>query len=138
MTLKEKLPNVASICTGIFGLFGSWNVCHQVCMGLLALAGILGVSASAVGMPLAFLQPYALPLWSLAVVFFGISIFMFFKMKGCCMSREALLANFGILVFAVPFEQVESVRPLFWLAGVAIIVFAAVLWLKKGRTKRKL
>src|SRR3989344_1338803 len=72
---KEKYINYFSSLSGVSGVFSSYQVCHSICLGVIALLSLIGITL--VGFPLLFLQKWALPLWSIALIIFGLSVIIF-------------------------------------------------------------
>ena len=63
-TIKEKVMGATGSVSGVASVFGSWQVCHNICLGLIAVLAVLGVTVT--GMPLLFLTKWAIPLWTIA------------------------------------------------------------------------
>src|SRR3989338_3588047 len=98
---KEKYVSYFSSLSGISGAFSSYQVCHSICLGIIALLSLIGITL--VGFPLLFLQKWALPLWSIALVLFSISIIL--NLKHEHISRNLLIFNFGAIIVGIPFEN---------------------------------
>ena len=64
--VKEKFVGIAGSVSGVTSFLGSWQVCHNLCLGLIAFLGILGITI--VGMPLIFLTKIAIHFWIVAIV----------------------------------------------------------------------
>ncbi|MEM4389451.1 MAG: hypothetical protein QXG98_02205 [Candidatus Micrarchaeia archaeon] len=121
----RKLIGVANSLFGSLGFVGSAHeVCHASCTVAIALLSVAGVSVS--GMPLLFLQDWALAFWGMGVAFMAFSIWL---ARGGfhAPSPKLLTANAGILIAGVPFGFVDALRPLLWLFG-GTMVTAAVAW----------
>src|SRR3989344_8300745 len=76
---KEKYVSYFSSLSGISGVFSSYQVCHSICLGVIALLSLIGITL--VGLPFLFLQKWALPLWTIALILYGISLFIYIKHK---------------------------------------------------------
>ncbi len=122
-----KAAAIAGTVSATAGLLGGYQVCHNVCMGLIALLSLAGITV--IGMPLAFLLPYAVPFWLAGAVLFLITLAFFFQNPGC-VSKNLILLNAGVLVAAVPFKELHGFQSLFWVFGGALIFFAAFRFLK--------
>lgn len=129
--VKEKLATISSSISGTLSFLGGYQVCHNLCLGIIALLSIIGITV--VGMPLLFLQKVAIPFWIAAVVLFAITLGIYVKMR--CLSRNLLLLNFGILLASVPFQGVKPVLPLLWISGGAIVM-VSILLMVKGRMRK--
>ncbi len=102
--IKEKIIGATGSVSGIASIMGSWQVCHNICLGIVALLGILGITV--VGMPLAFLTKVAIPLWSVAVALLIITILLYVKKK--CISRNLIMINSGLIIAGTPFPSFGS------------------------------
>lgn len=134
--IREKLASISSSLSGTLSFLGGYQVCHNLCMGIIALLSLIGITVA--GMPLLFLQKVAVPFWIAAVVLFTITLGLYIKMR--CLSKNLLLLNFGILVAGVPFPQVKPLLPLLWISGGAIVLIGVLLMVRgsigKGRMKK--
>lgn len=124
--LVEKSGSVASAVSGTVGFLGSYQVCHNICMGIIALLSIIGITV--VGMPLLFLTKVAIPFWIAAVVLLSITLFFYFKKR--CISKNLILFNIGIIIAGVPFYQVQGFIWLFWIIGGILVLTSIFFWLK--------
>src|SRR3989344_4469447 len=98
--IKEKFTVMAGSLSGAASILGSWQVCHNVCLGLIVLLSFIGIAVA--GMPLLFLTKIALPVWILAVFLLSISLFIYIKKK--CISGKLLLFNTGLITAGTPFQ----------------------------------
>ena len=119
---------LVSSASGTAGFLGGWQVCHTVCLGIISLLSLLGITI--MGMPLFFLTKVAVPFWITAVVLFGVTLGFYFRMK--CISKNLLLLNAGIIVAGVPFAAIKPVLPLFWIVGGTMVVVSVLLMVKKS------
>jgi len=129
MIHKEKLPGIAGGISGAASVLGSWQICHNVCLGLVTLLGLMGIIVA--GMPLAFLTTIAVPLWSVALLLLGVTFLLYLRKK--CISRHMLLINSGLVLAGIPFTSVQEYAPAFWTVGgliiaAGIIIFIRVRW----------
>ena len=124
---KEKYLNYFSSFTGASGIFSSYQVCHSICLGVIALLSLIGITL--VGFPLLFLQKWALPLWSIALILFGISIILYLKHKH--ISKNLLVFNSGAIIVGIPFEKLVFLRTYFLIIGFSVIIFSLYLIIKK-------
>ncbi|MEM3030852.1 MAG: hypothetical protein QXH27_03910 [Candidatus Micrarchaeia archaeon] len=123
--MREKLIGAANSLSGSLGFVGSaHDVCHASCTAAIALLSVAGVSVS--GMPLLFLQDYALLFWSMGVAFLAFSVWLA-RSGFHAPSPKLLTANAGILIAGVPFGFVDVVRPFLWILG-GTMVTAAAAW----------
>src|SRR3989344_8388438 len=111
--LTEKAIGATGSVSGAASILGSWQVCHNVCLGIVALLSLVGITV--VGMPLAFLTRLTVPLWTAALALFGITLFFYVSKK--CISSRLIMFNAGLLIAGVPFQQVQQFLPFFWAVG---------------------
>ncbi|MEM4282288.1 MAG: hypothetical protein QXU88_00140 [Candidatus Woesearchaeota archaeon] len=126
---KALAPNIANGCgtaSGILSFLGGYQVCHNVCIGIVTLLSAFGIVIA--GMPLFFLTKLALPFWLAAVGLLAIGLF--FYAKGLAISKALLLLNSGIIVAGTPFQLPKPVSLFFWAIGGAIVLAAVVLMAK--------
>lgn len=119
---EQKAVKVGSTVSSTASIFGSYQLCHSICMTLVSFLTILGITVA--GMPLVFLQKISLPLWSIAVVLLGASLAMKAKYKG--ISSNLLVLNMGLIVIGTPFKAAQPYAPLFWIVGGTVAAFAVV------------
>jgi len=115
--------------TGISGslsFLGGWQICHNLCLGIIALLSIIGISV--VGMPLLFLTQYAIYFWLVAVLLLIPTLIMYYKNRGC-ISNKLIIFNIGIVIASVPFVSLPYLF-VFWLLGGFLIAISAFLFLQ--------
>ncbi len=110
---NEKVAGALGGVSGATSILGSWQVCHNVCLAVVALLGALGIAVT--GMPLLFLTKVALPFWIAAVVLLAATVALSMRMR--CMPRKLLLFNGGLIVAGVPFPAVAAYAWVFWIVG---------------------
>src|SRR3989338_7247881 len=123
--LKEKLIGATGSISGVASVLGSWQICHNVCLGLIALLSVVGITVT--GMPLLFLTTLAVPLWTAAVVLLLITLFFYFTRH--CISSRLILLNTGLIIAGTPFSAVQKYNIFFWVIGGAISVTAIALFI---------
>lgn len=128
---KGKAITITSSVSGVMGFLGGYQVCHNVCLGIIALLSIIGITL--VGMPLLFLTKVAIPFWIAASFLFIISLFFYLRSK--CISKNLLLFNGGIIIAGVPFNALKDFLLFFWIIGGSIILISIVLFIKDKRVK---
>ncbi|HII16558.1 TPA: hypothetical protein HA361_01470 [Candidatus Woesearchaeota archaeon] len=131
--LKEKLATATGSISGAASIMGSWQVCHSICLGLIALLGIIGITIT--GMPLLFLNKIAIPLWSIAVILLGVTSYLYVTKK--CISKNLILLNTGLIIAGIPFPKVSSFQPLFWIIGGMAAIFGLTLFIREKLDKKK-
>ena len=129
---KEKLLGATGSLSGAASIMGSWQICHSICLGIISLLSVVGITIT--GMPLLFLTTIKTPLWLIAVVLLTASIALYQLKK--CISRNLITFNSGLVVAGMPFENLQTLSIYFWMAGGAICLAAVVLYFK-GRRKAK-
>jgi len=126
--LKARVLGALSGASGSLGFLGSLhNACHAICEAAIGFLAIFGIAVY--GMPLMFLQDYAVYFWAMAIVFIIPMALLYFYNKTCA-SREMLLGNAGVIVAGVPFAD-ATVAPFLWFAGGAMLAIAIALFAKK-------
>lgn len=130
---KNRKFVVFSGVSGSLSFLGGWQVCHNLCLGVIAFLSLVGISVA--GMPLLFLTQYAPYFWSLAIVLLIPTLFMYFRNRQC-MSKSLILFNVGIIVFSFPFFQEISLA--FWSIGAIIIIYTIISFAKNKIEKKKL
>ena len=125
-TLKEKLVGVTGSFSGVTSFLGSYQVCHNLCMSLVALLGLIGITVA--GMPLLFLTTVAVPFWIAAVVLFLITLIFYFTKK--CISHKQIIFNSGLIIAGVPFQSLQRFNLYFWIVGGALVLISAVWFVK--------
>src|SRR3990167_3028862 len=88
----------------------SHNFCHYLCLGVVALLSIAGITAA--GMPLMWLEDYAVYFWGMGLIFLAVSFYLLYT-RPFCISKNAIMANSGLLIIAVPIT-VGSLNYGFW------------------------
>lgn len=73
------------------GLGTSFAVCHSVCQSLISVLAVMGITL--LGMPLAFLEPYSIPLLIAAAASLGFSVWL---CKKHALPLRTLLKPLGI------------------------------------------
>lgn len=121
-SITEKMAGGASTASGALSFIGGWQVCHNICLGLIGVLAVIGISVE--GMPLEFLQVYAVPLWTIALVLLGITGYMYVKHK--CISKNLLAGNLGLIIAATPFKEIEPFQIAFWIIGFGLVGVAVI------------
>ncbi|HIH22029.1 MAG TPA: hypothetical protein HA222_05230 [Candidatus Diapherotrites archaeon] len=133
---KSQLGGKAAGSFGSLSAFlatlgSSWNVCHSVCMALLAFLAGFGIIIA--GFPLFFLFQYNVQLWLLALALSIVSLAMLLRMPKC-VSKKLLFFNAGVLIAGVPANLV-NLQPFSWIIG-GIIALAAIAWFLNSKIKK--
>lgn len=135
--IKEKIIGWTGSISGIASILGSWQICHNVCLAIVAILGVLGITV--VGMPLAFLTEIAVPIWTVAFILLLITIILYIKKK--CISKNLLLFNGGLIIAGIPFQSLQKFSVIFWVIGglmaAASIYFFVRGWLQKKKSDDK-
>lgn len=128
--LKERIIGLTGSASGITSVLGSWQICHNICLGIVAFLAVLGISI--VGMPLIFLTKIAIPFWSAALILLLITIAFYIKKK--CISRNLIMFNSGLIIAGTPF--LADFRLFFWIIGGVLALAATVIFIKKKMVKK--
>lgn len=129
--IKEKVVGIVGSFTGITSILGSYQLCHNICIGLIALLSVIGITIS--GMPLFFFTKIAKPFWIAAVVLLLISGIIYFKKK--CISRNLLIMNIGLIIAGVPFQPMQQYAIYLWVIGGIIVVVSIGLMIHAKMNK---
>ncbi len=132
--ITEKAASFSSSVSGALSFLGGYQVCHNVCLGIIAALSLIGITI--VGMPLLFLQKVTIPFWTLAVFLFIITLLLYFKKR--CISKNLLMLNSGIIIAGIPFKAVESYLSIFWIIGGTLVVLSLLFYIKGRLQKRKI
>lgn len=130
--LKEKAIGATGSVSGAASILGSWQICHSVCLGLIALLSIVGITIT--GMPLLFLTKVAVPLWSIAVLLLIAVIIMYKTRK--CISKNLIIFNSGLIIAGTPFQPLKQYSIIFWIFG-GLIAASGIFMFFKDRMESK-
>lgn len=119
----EKTGCITSNISGTLSFLGGYQVCHNVCLGIIALLSLIGITI--VGMPLLFLQKVAVPLWTAAVILLVITLAFYFRNR--CISKNLILLNIGVIIAGIPFKFLQDYSIVFWIIGGGIIFFSILI-----------
>ena len=131
--IKDKILGASGSLTGSLSFLGSYQVCHNACLALVAFLTFLGFTVA--GMPLLFLTKVAIPFWIAAVLLLSIMMILKYK-KIIRISDKVILLNSGLIIAGVPFQQVQNFNYVFWIAGGVLVIFS-VGWYIYGKVKKK-
>ena len=132
--LKEKIVAATGSLSGAASILGSWQICHNVCLALIAALSLIGITI--VGMPLLFLTKIAVPVWSIAVILLIITVAIYLKKP--CISRNLIIINSGLVIAGLPFRQLQKFSVFFWSIGGIVALVGISLFVKdKMQKKRK-
>ena len=130
--MKEKIIEATGSVSGIASILGSWQVCHNICLGIIALLSIIGITV--VGMPLLFLTKIAVPIWTVAVILLLVTIVIYMNKK--CISKNLIILNSGLIIAGTPFQPLQKFSILFWTVG-GILVLTGVSFFIKDKIEKK-
>ncbi|MBI4163387.1 MAG: hypothetical protein HY512_00875 [Candidatus Aenigmarchaeota archaeon] len=114
---------IAGSVSGAGSIISAHNVCHSICLAVVALLSVFGIFVSAD--ILMWLQDYNLFFWTMGVAFLAISLAIYYKMP-CCISTKMILFNVGLLIIGLPFLATFNI--VLWLIG-GYIVLLSISWL---------
>lgn len=133
LNIKEKISSLGSIFSSILSFLGSYQICHNVCLVIIAILGLLGITI--VGMPLLFLTKVAVPFWILAITLFIITLILYSMKK--CISKTILLINLGVIIAGTPSQFAQNYQPLLWVLGGSFILLGMLSYIKNKKEMRK-
>ena len=131
--LKEKLIGATGSVSGAASILGSWQICHNLCLALIAALSLIGITIA--GMPLLFLTKIAVPVWSIAVILLVVTISIYLKKP--CISRNLIVINSGLIIAGVPFQQLQKFSVFFWTIGGIVALAGVSLFIKDRMQKRR-
>ncbi len=131
--LKEKAVVTTGSLSGATSILGSWQICHNLCLGVIVLLGILGITV--IGMPLMFLRKIAVPMWSIAVILLLVVFLFYIKKK--CISKNLIIVNSGLIIAGTPFQTLQSFQVFFWTIGGILVVLGISLFIKDKINKKR-
>ena len=131
--LKEKLIGATGSVSGAASILGSWQICHNLCLALIAALSLIGITIA--GMPLLFLTKIAVPVWSIAVILLIITIAIYLKKP--CISRNLIIINLGLIIAGVPFQSLQKFSVFFWTIGGIVAIIGIFLFIKDKMKRRK-
>ena len=120
----------ASVASGAASVLGSWQICHNICLALVAGLSLLGITLT--GMPLGSLAEYAVIIWSVAVVALAATIGLYLWRR--CVSQGLLVLNAGLVVAGTPW--LPQIVILWYILGAMITAAGAAILIKERRAKR--
>lgn len=130
--IQEKVIAASGTLSGATSILGSWQICHSICLGLIALLSVIGITV--VGMPLLFLTKIAVPLWSIAFVILMATFILYLKKR--CISKRMIIFNSGLLIAGIPFAAVQKFAVVFWSIG-GLVAFIAIMWFIQEKLQRR-
>lgn len=133
INIKEKLLGISGSLTGTLSFLGGYQVCHNACLGLIAILTFLGFTVA--GMPLLFLTKVAIPFWIAAVLLLVIMLALNYK-KIIHLSNKMLLFNSSLIVAGIPFQQVQQFNYVFWVIG-GVLVVSSIGWYLYDKIKKE-
>lgn len=125
LPVKEgKALTAANAAVGGMGIISSYNVCHSLCMGIIAVLSFFGIFIT--GMPLLFLTKYQLYFWTFGIIILAIAAGLYFW-KGPCISKKMIVANGGLLLAGFPFARGYDF--VFIVIGFGIVLVTILVYL---------
>jgi len=148
---KDKVISATGSLSGGMSILSSYNVCHSICMGVIAALSVFGVAVA--GFPLAFLLPYQPYFWAIGIAILVVALILYTQakhslavpsgtgsareIKGPCISKHMILANAGLLVSGIPFAKSQFSSYLLLTIGLVIVAAAIALYLKEAKWTKK-
>ena len=131
--IKEKAIEATGSVSGAASILGSWQVCHNLCLGLIAVLGLIGITVT--GMPLLFFTKIAVPVWIVAVALLFITIAIYIKKQ--CISKNLILFNSGLIIAGTPFQALQKFSLFFWAIGGILALTGISLFVSKKIKNRR-
>ena len=119
--IKERVLGATGSISGSLSFLGGYQVCHNVCLGLISILTLLGFTIT--GMPLLFLTRVAIPFWAVALALLILAIILKFG-KNMEFSGKIILLNSGLIIAGIPFQELEQFNYIFWIVGGVFVVFS--------------
>ena len=111
----SKISGYFGFISGTGSIISAHNVCHSICMAVVALFSVFGIAVSSTA--LMFLQEYNMLFWSMGVFFLVVSLMLYARF-GKCISERMIAFNTGLLLAGAPF--LTDAQLVFWIAGFSI------------------
>ncbi len=118
---------IAGSVSGAGSIISAHNVCHSICLAVVALLSVFGIIVSSD--VLMWLQDYNLFFWVMGIAFLAISLVIYFKMP-CCISKKLILFNVGLIIVGFPFFIFLNL--VFWALGGGVTLFS-IGWYVRDR-----
>lgn len=131
--IKEKVIGATGSISGAASIMGSWQICHSLCLGLITLLGIVGITIT--GMPLLFLTKVAVPIWIIAALLLLATIIVYMSKK--CISKNLIIFNSGLIIAGTPFSSLQQFSALLWTAGGLVSAAGIFLFVKERIGNKK-
>lgn len=131
--IKEKAIGATGSISGAASILGSWQVCHNLCLALIALLSLIGITVT--GMPLLFLTRIAVPIWVIAVMLLAITLIIY--LKKACISKNLIIFNSGLIIAGIPFQPLQKFSVFFWSVGGILALGGASFFIKDKIEKRR-
>ena len=132
-SIKNKILGASGSLTGSLSFLGSYQVCHNACLALVAFLTFLGFTVA--GMPLLFLTKVAIPFWIAALTLLLITLILNYK-KIVRISNKIIFLNSGLIIAGIPFQRLQQFNYIFWITG-GVLVLSSVGWYFFDRFKAK-
>ena len=124
----EKTVGVSSGISGFASVLGSYQVCHALCLGVLALLSAVGIAA--VGMPFFFLTKVAVYFWVGALGLLLLTFLLSLKMR--CAPHKTLLLNSGLVIAGTPSSLAGEYTTYTLVVG-TIGILMSITWYIHGK-----
>jgi len=131
--IKKKTIGAMGSISGGVSILGSMQVCHSLCMGIIVILGVIGITLT--GMPLLFFTKIAVPIWIIAMILLSIIFYLYLKKP--CISKNLLFFNSGLLIAGIPFKELQSFRIEFWVVGGLFAIIGIGLYVKERISNEK-
>ena len=131
--VKEKIVSATGSISGAASILGSWQICHNICLGLIALLSLVGITV--VGMPLQFFTEIAVPMWLTAAGLLIVTILIYLKKP--CISKNLIIVNSGIIIAGVPFQPFQQYSLFLWIIGGAVVATGIYLFIRDRAKSKK-
>src|SRR3989344_5269290 len=122
---RGKVVGSVGAVSGSGGIISAHNVCHAVCLGVVAVLSVFGIAVSSTA--LMFLQDYNMLFWTMGVFFLLLSLLLYARF-GKCISTKMIVFNAGLVLAGTPFFPAQQV--IFWTAGFFIAAIVAFIYTK--------
>ena len=123
---KGRFAGYFGIVSGSGSIISAHNVCHAVCLGVVAVLSVFGLAVSSTA--LMFLQDYNILFLTMGILFLLLSLVMYAKF-GKCISTRLIIFNAGLVVAGTPF--IPALQLVFWAAGFSIAIFVLAVYIKE-------
>jgi|SRR3989338_7787422 len=130
MPTGERCIGMLGSGSGSLSFLGSYNICHSICMGTLALFSMAGITLG--NLPFLFLQDFAPYFWGAALLALAGTLVLYHATRHSVL-KKWIWINAGFLLAGLPFRGVQEQLLWYQLTGGILVVYGLYVWKKERR-----